>query len=80
MFAYVHVGFVSYTGGLVAGGAFYVSHGFQDVEGHKSDLVEAITTLPPALGGFDHLSDGGADEVSTLLGMSTVVCFCTGDN
>lgn len=48
---------VSYTGGFVADGAVYVSHGFQDVEGDKSDLVEPITTLPPALGGFNHLSN-----------------------
>lgn len=52
---------VSYTGGFIGDGAVYVSHGFQDVEGNKSDLAEAITTLPPALGRFDHLSDGGVD-------------------
>lgn len=42
--------FVSYTGGSAGDRAVYVSHGFQDVEGNKSNLVEAITTLPPALG------------------------------
>lgn len=42
--------FVPYTGGFGGDGAVYVSHGFQDVEGNKSDLVEAISALPPALG------------------------------
>lgn len=42
--------FVSYTGGAVGDGAVNVSHRFQDVEGYKPDLVEAITDLPPALG------------------------------
>ncbi len=42
--------FVPYTGGFAGDGAVYVSHGLQDVEGNKSDLVEAVTTLPPALG------------------------------
>lgn len=42
--------FVSYTGGAVGDGAVDVSHRFQDVEGYKPDLVEAITNLPPALG------------------------------
>lgn len=51
--------FVPYTGGFGGDGAVYVSHGFQDVEGNKSDLVEAISALPPALGWFNHLSDGG---------------------
>lgn len=61
MVAYMHVWVrLSYTGGFIADGALYVSHGFQDVERDKSDLVEPITTFPPALGGFDHLSDGGA--------------------
>lgn len=43
-------GVVSYAGGSAGDRAVYVVHGFQDVEGNKSDLVEAITTLPPALG------------------------------
>lgn len=30
----------------------------KNVEGNKSDLVEEILTLPPALGGLDHLFDG----------------------
>lgn len=34
-----------------------MSHGLQDVEGDKPHLVVAVTTLPPALGGFDDLSD-----------------------
>lgn len=51
--------FVSYARGFAGDGAVYVSHGFQDVEGNKSDLVEAITTLPPALGRFNHLSAEG---------------------
>lgn len=38
-----------YTGGSAADGALYVSCRFQDVEGHKADLIETITTLPPAL-------------------------------
>lgn len=42
--------FVPYAGGFGGDGAVYVSHGFKDVEGNKSDLVEAITALPPALG------------------------------
>lgn len=41
---------MSYAGGSVGDRAVYVSHGFQDVEGNKADLVEPITTLPPALG------------------------------
>lgn len=42
--------FVPYTGGSADDGAVYVSHGFQDVEGNESNLVEAVPTLPPALG------------------------------
>ena len=43
---------MSYTWGSAAdgAGALYVSHGFQDVEGNKADLVKAVTALPPALG------------------------------
>lgn len=45
----------SYTGRLVADRAVDVSHGLQDVEGDKPNLVESIATLPPALGRFDDL-------------------------
>lgn len=38
-----------YAGGFVADRTLYVSHRFQDVKGDKSDLVEPIATLPPAL-------------------------------
>lgn len=41
---------VPYTGRFAGDGAVYVSHRFQDVEGNESNLVEAVTALPPALG------------------------------
>lgn len=47
-------------------GAVYVGHGLQDVEGDKTNLVEAVTTLPPALGRFYHLSDTGATVTVTV--------------
>lgn len=36
--------------------AVYVSHWLQDVEWDKANLVEAITTLPPAFGRLHHLT------------------------
>lgn len=69
---------VSYTGGFVADGALYVSHRFQDVEGDKSNLVEPITTFPPALGGFDHLSDRGAAVDGSIIELNVLwVPECT---
>lgn len=50
----------SYTGGSAAHWALHVGHGLEDVEGNKSDLVEVILTLPPALGGLEHLFKGGS--------------------
>lgn len=41
---------MSYAGRFVSGRAVYMSHRLQDVERDEADLVEPITTLPPALG------------------------------
>lgn len=48
-----------YTGGSADDwtGTLHVLHWSQDVWGNKSNLLEAIATLPPALGGFQHLQD-----------------------
>lgn len=51
--------FVSHIGGFVGDRAVYVSHRLQDVEGDKANLVEPITTLPPALRRLNHLSSRG---------------------
>lgn len=61
---------VSYTGGFIGGRRVYVGHWIQDVEGNESDLVEPITTLPPALGRLDHLSGGGAAVSRHAFGQS----------
>lgn len=47
----------SYVGESAAHWALHVGRGLKNVEGNKSDLVEVIPTLPPALGGLDHLFD-----------------------
>lgn len=39
-----------YSGGPAGDGTLHVSDGLQDVEGNEAHLVEAVATLPPALG------------------------------
>lgn len=48
-----------YTGGSAddGTGTLHVFYWSQDVRRDKSNLVEAIATLPPTLGGFQHLQD-----------------------
>lgn len=49
----------AYTGGSAddGTGTLHVFYWSQDVRRDKSNLVEAIATLPPTLGGFQHLQD-----------------------
>jgi len=56
----------SHIGGSVGDGAVDVGQGIQDIEGNKSDLVEPIPTLPPALGRLDHLSEDGGVAVDRV--------------